>query len=155
MMEIICKVLGFTEAWEDIKGLVQENYDEVDQRAEKQDLDVVKGFYEALEKGGSHFMVVAYSNDTTVGYISMLVTVNPHTGLLQATCDVVYVLPEFRGYGIGIDLISAAEKRSVELGAKYLQFSFKYGAEMENLIEALGFTRSEVIYDKVLEGGKV
>ena len=155
MMEIIYKVLGFTEAWSDIEELAKTNYYEVDQRAEDHELSVVESSYKALEQLGSHFFVVAYKNDKAVGYCSMLVTVNPHTGLLQATCDVLYVLPELRGYGVGMDLIEAAEKRSVELGAKYLQFTFKYGADVKNLIEALGFTKSEVVYDKVLEGGKV
>ena len=142
---------GFREAWPQIKDLVQQNWNEVDGRAEALDLNVVESFYERLEDQDMHFVVIAYDDEETpIGYSSMFVMISPHTGTLAGTNDVLYIAPEHRGKEYGIDLIELSEIEATSRGVEYISFTFKSGAPHEALTSRLGFEQSEVVYNKVI-----
>ena len=146
----IFKITGFRESWAKIKDLVAKNWEEVDDRADKLDLKVVEKFYEDLEDLDQHFVVVAYCGEKVIGYSSMFVMNNPHTGTLHGSSDVLYVDPDYRGDELGVDLIALSEIKAVSMGAEYLSFTFKSNAPHKGLTERLGFTQSEVVYNKVI-----
>lgn len=74
-------------------------------------------FYRAAFDAGKLFAVAATFGGVLVGYCTVLVNKHHHAGVLVASSDAIYVLPEFRGHHVGGRIVHAAEKKAKGMGA--------------------------------------
>ena len=147
---ITYRTTTFTEAWPLIKDLVSDQWGEVDHRRKTSQLDVMEETYSKMEAIGVHYIVLAESDDTIVGYNSMFITNSPHTSTLHAVTDTIYVSPSVRGDGVGTGLIKGAEEEAKSRGAEHIMVTFKNDQGHPNIVEELGFFSYETIYSKAI-----
>lgn len=88
-----------------------------------------------------------------IAYLFMYVNLSTHDSSLVASDDGYYVMPEYRGSGLGRRLLQYSEKRLKELGVDYFFMTSKApagGSNIGSLFEAEGFTLNATSYVKVL-----
>ena len=160
MIEIPYKnfLLGKIAIWpsvEDIKPLHAAHYAET----EKYKLRHSAGFNYAhmakcQETGIMHaFGARLVDTGQLVAYLFVYVTHSTHDSSLVASDDGYYVMPEYRGSGLGRRLLQYSEKRLKELGVDYFFMSSKApagGANIGLFLETEGFELNALSYVKVL-----
>lgn len=93
-----------------------------------------RSIYEAMEKAGVLHCFAAYaSDDTLIGFVSVLTAVMPHTGRLQATGESVFVAQDYRDTGAGILLIEAIEKYTDSIRA-VLSWLPRVGSALDKIL---------------------
>lgn len=65
--------------------------------------------YEALEKSGRMQVIAAFDDDHLIGFITLLVYLNPHYSALLGVVESFFVRSEQRGRGAGMKLLRHAE----------------------------------------------
>jgi GNAT superfamily N-acetyltransferase len=142
-------------AVEDIKPLHAAHYVET----EKYKLRHKAGFnYEHMascqEAGMMHaFGARLVDSQQLIAYLFVYVTPSTHDSSLVASDDGYYVVPEYRGSGLGRRLLQYSEKRLKELGVDYFFMSSKApagGANIGLFLETEGFELNALSYVKVL-----
>jgi GNAT superfamily N-acetyltransferase len=144
-------IVGFTEAWPQIRNLVKSQWGEVDHRAVESHLDVMEQTYTNMEDLGLHYVVLATEDKEVFGYDSMMITENPHTSELTALTDTMYISPEKRKAGLGREMIKVAEEEAVRRGALRMCIVLKNNQRHEDLVDGLGYFSYETIYSKYLK----
>ncbi len=147
---ITYKITSFSDVWEDIKDLVSDQWGEVDHRNTTSSLNVMEDWYKSAESSGMHYMVLAEDDERVVGYSSMFIMDNPHTSSLHVISDVIYVISDYRGSGVGQELIKASEEEGKNRGADHMSITLKNGHSHENLVKGSGLSPYETVYSKAL-----
>jgi ribosomal protein S18 acetylase RimI-like enzyme len=91
-------------------------------------------FQRVLERSVTY--VGAFDDDALVGFVYVAWDGGAHAFLLEPT-----VLPEYRGRGIGTELVREAAREAVDAGAEWLHVD--YAPDLERFYVASGFRPSK------------
>lgn len=144
------KIYTFSECYTSIEELVNYQWNEVDERRKKVDLNVGSSYYLGLEKLGWHFVVIAEEEGVPLAYCSTLCSPDGHTSILQGAIDTIFCPEEVRGLGLGTEMIKAASEECLKRGAAYMLITFKNNVDHHRLVEDLGYFSYETVYCKFL-----
>lgn len=110
--------------------------------------------YAAIEALGRLRIFTARIGGEFVGYCVYLINCNPHyKGSLQASQDILFVLPEHRNARLGMHLILFCER---SLRAEAIQVTYQHSKASEQLdmgalLERLGYELVDTIWAKRLD----
>lgn len=131
----------------DIEEMATDNWNEVASGV----LDVNWDSYRQLENAGIAKLFCYYDETEMVGYAIFIVADSVHSmGLMQATCTVMYVKPEYRKGGAGARFIYNCQKDLLEMGADVMIMAVKPSSDYSNSLIRMGFAKLETLYDKRL-----
>lgn len=107
--------------------------------------------FQSLEDAGKLILFTARIEEKLVGYdLYMLYAHIKYVPTMWAMCDTLAVNPDYRGRGIGTELVKYAEKRLKHMGVDYIVHGYRTDYNVTPLFEKLGFTNTERVYMKVL-----
>ena len=146
----------FRDIHDEVVALGQQQFEEVEKRYRRHDCKPDLPTYFAHEQAGSFILFTARDSEsnTLLGHMTFWLLTSMHMkGVLEATEDFLYVVPDSRGKGIFSSLYKYAEDSLRSLGVKYIGMSSKapVGApDSGSLLEKHGFQRVAVYYSKQL-----
>ena len=138
------------EAKDCFDKLTQLQWDEVDHRRKTSNLNLDFDKYVSMGDAGMHFMVLAYTNEDIIGYMSIFITESLHTREITALTDTIFIRKEYRKGGLGSDMIEAAEKECKSRGASNFMVTFKNDSPHPQIVENNNFFSYETIYAKYI-----
>ena len=71
--------------------------------------DLQFGQYRMMEVNGNFHMIAAYKNSELVGFVTIVMSVLPHSGKRFGSLESFFVAQEHRKHGPGFELLRAAE----------------------------------------------
>jgi len=99
--------------------------------------------YEVLERCGALGCFGAYVEGSLIGFISILVSVQPHSGLSTGSIESVFVSERFRSSGAGDLLLTAAEMFCREQGCISILFLARVDSALARVLSRRpGFRRT-------------
>lgn len=107
--------------------------------------------YDVLESSGFMHMIGAFDEDGLIGFVVLLVYLNPHYGQLLAVAESLFVGASYRKTGAGMQLIGAAERKAHELGAIGIVFSAPTGSRAAEVLSRSGRCEASRSYFKGLQ----
>lgn len=90
--------------------------------------------YETLEKLGLLHCFGALIDGKLVGFVSIIISVMPHHGKRMASIESIFVLPENRDSGVGLQLLAAAEGCAEHDGCDLIVYTTRIGSAMEKVM---------------------
>ena len=139
------------DLWSEVMPLLEAHYREI---AHYQDipLEPDRPLYEMAEASGSLrvFTARAGSHDALVGYAAYFVREHPHyVSLLNATMDVVFLLPAFRGNGL--EFIAWCDSQLKAEGVETVTQHVKVKHDFSPMLERMGYEWVEKIMVRRLQ----
>jgi GNAT superfamily N-acetyltransferase len=112
--------------------------------------------YHNLNASGLLHVLGAFTPDgTRVGFLTLLVYLNPHYSRVLAVLESIFVVSEHRSGGAGSRLLLAAQDMAEQDGAIGLLVSAPASSRLEQVMRGLkSFTLSNVVFFKPLAGGE-
>lgn len=109
--------------------------------------------YERMAEAGlMRIYTVRTGTSRLVGYAVFFVKHNPHYSTsLQATQDVLFLMPAHRGAAVGAGLVQYAEADLRALGVQAVYHHVKHAFDFGPMLERLGYERIEHIMAKRLD----
>jgi GNAT superfamily N-acetyltransferase len=105
--------------------------------------------YVAMEQTGVLRCFAAYSNDTLIGFVSVLVSAMPHNGQRMAVVESLFVAPDYRSTGAGEKLIAAVEEFTAESGCARLTFLPRTGSKLDKVLSRrAGYSLTHLQYTR-------
>jgi GNAT superfamily N-acetyltransferase len=129
-----------------------EHYKEVAVHQDTIPLAVDYDQYEAQDQAGALLVIVARNEGKIVGY--WLGFLRPHFHYktsFTAYTDIYYLDPSLRYGGIGARMMQFVEAELKRRGVQKVFTATKVHLDHSPLFEALGYTRTEYVYTKLLE----
>lgn len=143
------------EPWSEFKReslhLWSRHWEEIAINRDKIKLAVDYEQYDTMDAKGELHVVVARCEGKIIGY--WLGIVRPHLHYidsLTAFTDVYFIAPEHRKGRAGINLFKFVESSLAARGVQKMFTATKCHLDMSRLFEHLGFTRTEIVYSKVI-----
>ena len=93
-----------------------------------------RAIYSAMERAGALHCFAAYSEDTLIGFASVLTARMPHTGDLVATLESLFVEPLHRDTGAANMLLDAAEQYALDTGCSDLTYAARVGSRLDKVL---------------------
>lgn len=110
--------------------------------------------YKAIEQSGVMQPFGAFIGDELVGFMQVVCSVSPKYGVVIATIESIFVLPQCRKTGAGIKLIATAKLHAQSLGAAGLVISAPIGGSLDAMLDgSKAFTPCNRIYYEALNHG--
>ena len=106
--------------------------------------------YYNLERIGSLQAIGAYLDDELVGFVTVLVSVFPHCGVLMAVTESLIVAKAYRKTGAGIKLIRAAEECAKGKGSPCLFISAPFGGNLAEVLPHVGYVETNRVFFRKL-----
>lgn len=107
--------------------------------------------YQALEDSGALLALVAYVDDTIVGYSVNIIAPHLHyADLLCAHNDLLFVAKEYRESALGLKLIRDTERACKARGVHLMLWHAKEETTLANILPKMGCRVQEIIYTKEL-----
>lgn len=94
-----------------------------------------KDGYRAVDLIHGGFAIIAFDQDTAVGFTTIFMSLHNLTSELSATHDILYVRPEYRERGVSGRLILLAEKEAKKRGAKFFIWGAPKGSPLAQVFE--------------------
>lgn len=94
-----------------------------------------RGIYNALERVGALTTLAALRDGKLVGFMALLISMNPHYSQLIATSESLFVAKAHRSSGAGAKLLKTAEKLSRERGAVGFLVSAPFGGPLATVLQ--------------------
>lgn len=126
------ETFSFTEAVGIVKPLLQQNFDESGLPGARFKLHELT--YQALADNRAGFAIVAFDDNGVVGFVSVFMSVHPHTSEIVATNDSVYVLPSHRLTSVGGQLMIRAERESRLRGSTCFLWQVPGGSDIDKAL---------------------
>lgn len=144
---ISVRMAPLQEVREKVFPIIQQHWDEVDQRNDIQTLAPRWEIYEKLEEADMHFSIVAVHNEQYVAYVSNYIQPAMHVDTsTQLISESLFVLPEYRSKGVGAAILQSSKKVGQSMGADYWQLSLKSFQPHDELIKGLGLEHKENLF---------
>lgn len=135
----------------ELKGIVQSQWDELGEDQYKIKLSPRYDDYAALDEQGSLAMFTARHLGKIVGYsVILLYPHRHHKDRIFADSDLIFVKKEYRNKRIGYRLIKMAETWLRDIGIDYITYNFKAHLPYGHGITKLGYVHIENVYGKYL-----
>jgi GNAT superfamily N-acetyltransferase len=108
--------------------------------------------YQIVEDAGNLHILTVRTSGKLIGYYVAVIVVHPHykTGGLFSSCDMFYILPEYRRGGTGTKLIVMAEESMKNRGVLKSSMSVKLHQDHSALLRGLGWEPTDLVLQKVL-----
>ena len=107
--------------------------------------------YHALEAAQVLHPIASFEDGVMTGFIVPLIVPLPHYGLVTATVESFFVSQSYRDTGVGMRLLSNAEKISRERGAKALLLSAPAGGRLAQVLSRRrSYRRSSEVFVRAL-----
>ena len=100
--------------------------------------------YTQLHHTGKLIVITLRRNDKIVGYTVNFISRHTHYDFIYGVNDILYILPEYRGYGI--KLIKVTERALKDKGVEFFSLSIKPHVDFRRVIEKLGYSLLEFQY---------
>lgn len=113
-------------------GILEQNFKESGLRGAE--FDLCRETYEMLTEQGDSFAVVAFDGNRPIGVVDVFVGPDPHTSLTVALNDTIYVLPEYRGRGVGGQLFARAEREAKARGVAVFFWQVGIGSPLDQAL---------------------
>lgn len=141
------QVEQFKDLWAELLPLAEAHYAEV---TEFKDVtfDCKRETYEQLDKINALRMYTLRLDGRLIGYSSMILCEQVHTGQLSAREDAIYVIPECRGSGYR--LIRYVDEALRNEGVRIIYRTTKERHDHGRLLSHLGYTLLDLTYAKDL-----
>jgi GNAT superfamily N-acetyltransferase len=94
--------------------------------------------YETLEASGAMHVLAAFDGDAMLGFLALLVSLNPHYNAVIGVTESYFVAREHRKSGAGLRLLHAAERLADERGAVGLLISAPAGGRLAEVLDGYG-----------------
>ncbi|SDH23349.1 GNAT family N-acetyltransferase [Propionivibrio dicarboxylicus] len=91
--------------------------------------------YQALEAAGILHVFAAFDGEALIGFISLLLSFNPHYSAFLAVTESLFVTESKRGAGAGLALIRRARDEAITEGAVGFLLSAPTGSRLHRLLE--------------------
>ena len=137
----------------DGQGIFKVHYDELALHKEQIPMGLDHDLYLQLEERGVLVTITARVDGNLVGYfLALVVSHHPHNKDAgpASTTDMFYILPAYRTGGIGTKLLMFAEQVLRDRGVAKATLSTKVKFSNRELLEALGWEHTDVVFQKVL-----
>lgn len=95
--------------------------------------------YRQLESIGKLHPIVAHTDGKIIGFINVLVVMNPHYGVDIAVSESFFVAGEYRKTGAGMKLRSAAEILARKLGSPGFFISAPSNGPLAQVLPCVGY----------------
>ena len=102
--------------------------------------------YEVLERTGMMTTLAAYLDDVLVGFLVMIVTVNPHYNARLAVTESYFVASEHRSTGAGLRLLREAEDVARAQGAVGFFVSAPNNGRLTNVMPRVGYRETNRVF---------
>lgn len=122
--------------------------EEISRYGKEWDLDPYWKRYEAMVQNGTANMISARKNGEIIGYTVNLIFRHLHYNFIMGYNDLIYMLPEYRGYGIR--LIRETEKYMKLLGVDIFNISVKPHVDFRKVLEKFNYKFIEYEYARRL-----
>ena len=139
--------------WRDGQELFRQHYDELALHKQVMPFGLDNDFYLDLERRNFLLVLTARREGHLVGYyVGILIAYHPHNKNAGkvATTDMFYLAKDHRRGGAGVKLLQAVEAELRVQGVKKATISTKVHFENGELLEALGWEKTDVVRQKVL-----
>lgn len=134
-----------TAVFAEVHDLLLAHKEEVSTFGEGIPLDPDWDMYEKLSELGMFHVVTARTKDgTIVGYSSTFMVRHMHYAFKMANNDIIYLKPEYRGYGIR--LIRFTEDCLKRKGVKFSSIGIKPHIDFSPVVKRAGYELLESIY---------
>ena len=143
----------WADLWRDGQEIFKVHYDELALHKDAMPMGLDNALYLDLERRGFLLVVAARKSGALVGYyLAIILQHHPHNqgGGKVATTDMFYLLKEHRKGGAGARLLMAAERELREQGVVKASISTKTKFSSRELLEALGWEQTDLVFQKVL-----
>lgn len=97
--------------------------------------DAKMEMYYQMERSGAMELLGSFCDDILIGFVTVLVAVLPHYGVVMSVTESFFVLKEFRKTGAGLKLKAAAERNAKGRGSPYLLISAPKGGDLAMLLD--------------------
>lgn len=84
-----------------------------------------------------------------VGQLRMYLSYSAHTGVLKATEDTLYVVPDERGGMVGLRLMRYAEKCLLQIGVRHIEADSKLVNKADVLMRRMGYDAVATKFSKI------
>jgi GNAT superfamily N-acetyltransferase len=143
----------FAHLIRDGQAIFQAHYDELAVHKDQVPLGMDFDLYLDMEKRGVLHSLTARKDGQLIGYyIALIVSHHPHNkdaGPVSTT-DMFYIASAHRKGGAGAKLLMAAEKMLRAKGVQKATISTKVKMPNKELLEALGWENTDIVFQKVL-----
>lgn len=95
--------------------------------------------YAVLEERGALHMLAVYQDDLLVGFLVLLVSLNPHYGQVLAVTESFFVASTYRKAGGGLQLLAMAEALAKEHGAIGMFVSAPLDSRLAKVMPGVGY----------------
>lgn len=111
------------------------------------------GAYERMAEAGLlRIYTVRTSTSRLVGYAVFFVKHNPHYSTsLQASQDILFLMPAHRGAAVGAGLVQYAEADLRSIGVQVVYHHIKHAFDFGPMLDRLGYERVEHVMAKRLD----
>jgi len=107
-----------------------------------------RGAYRAMDRFGVLHSFGAYAGGQLVGFICVLISKLPHYGVLVATIESFYVVPESRKGGTAQRLMAAVEDLAHEQGCACVLVTAPKGGRLARAMGSMGYRMSHEVFVK-------
>jgi GNAT superfamily N-acetyltransferase len=150
-MDIVYKPITITSNHAMMDTLVHEYFRDTIAKENLPPLDINWDTYVDLERNNHTLVVGAWDHDELVGFVMYIVMEAPHHRRINlALCDILAVLPAYRGRHVGRILVASAEHLLRDRGVHYVHHQYRVEYGVTPLFEKLGFEVIERTYRKEL-----
>jgi hypothetical protein len=146
------QVETYDDCQDEIGRLLQVHYDEVAMDKAVVPLSKNDAAYRTMADTGQLHILTCREDGILVGYIVGLLRLGLHNATtLMAYTDVYFLRPDLRHGGLGIKLFREYERTLIQRGVIKVFIASKVHLDMSKIFERLGWTRTEVVYTKVIQ----
>ena len=136
---------------DEVWPLLRQDWEEIEHNKDLLPLDPNWDLYELLESQGNFYIFTARDGSKLVGYFTVIVFPSMHSQKALLACnDVIYLDKDYRRGSVGTRLFKFTEKCLKEDGHKVLYITTTEKHPIDPLLERLGYTKIETIFEKVL-----
>lgn len=108
-------------------------------------------YYYALEASNNLKLFTVFVDDTLVGYSIYFVRQHPHSKqVFMAWQDAIYLAPEFRGNGMGKELVETADMFLSEIGCNVVFNFVSSKLDFGPLLQSVGYELIDKMYARRL-----
>lgn len=135
----------------DMQELIREHWEEIAHDKDQIPLDPDYEAYQRLEALGKVLICSARIDGKLVGYSIFFVTQHPHYKSTKvASNDILYLQKQYRGTGLGPELIRFSESAVLLQGAKKVTWHIKPEFDFSSILSRMDYHLDELVYARVV-----
>lgn len=101
-----------------------------------------RALYESIEAGGAAHVIGAFDGGLLIGFIVVVVSLNPHYSAVLAVSESYFVAADHRKSGAGLKLLHAAEELAHRCGALGMFVSAPVESRLAKLLPDMPYTET-------------